>query len=310
MRLDVELKNMLQPHGPTQDAKIIVWAHNSHVGDVRATELHGAHGAQRAATALQAAAVRGAAQVAPKWSLGHLMRETFGRPAVYSLAFSTYDGSVTAAHKWGDVAQCLQLNAAIDGSVGATLHTALPVVRSVHQCPLARAFALVFSDRGLDGAPPAAVGTAARVSSPGHPATGGITSAAPAPSGITPARGSGAAGGLQGHQQSVWRGGDPADAAREAAREAARAEALLGTLGSPHLRAARIRTLREILYPPRPFRAVGVAYKKDDELRAHYVTTVLPELVDALIHIDTTDALTPLDRTPEWSQGYARLTHP
>ena len=25
MRLDVELKNMLNPHGPTQESKIIVW---------------------------------------------------------------------------------------------------------------------------------------------------------------------------------------------------------------------------------------------------------------------------------------------
>ena len=63
-----------------------MWAHNSHVGDVRATELHSAHGARATATDLQAATVRGPAQVGPKWSLGHLMRETFGREAVYSIA--------------------------------------------------------------------------------------------------------------------------------------------------------------------------------------------------------------------------------
>ena len=41
--------------------------------------------------------------------------------------------------------------------------------------------------------------------------------------------------------------------------------------------------------------------------RAHYINTVLPELVDALIHIDMTDALMPLDQTPEWRQGHQHV---
>ena len=109
------------------------------------------------------------------------------------------------------------------------------------------------------------------------------------------------------HLGSVWGRGDPAAAADEAAAEAAKAEALLETLGSKQLRAARTRTLQKALGPMRPFRAVGVNYKRDDEMRAHYIQTRLPDLADALIHIDMTDALMPLDLTPEWVAGHQQI---
>ena len=38
-------------------------------------------------------------------------------------------------------------------------------------------------------------------------------------------------------------------------------------------------------------------------MQSHYVSSALPELVDALIHIDQTDALIPLDMTNEWKRG-------
>lgn len=58
-------------------AKIIVWAHNSHLGDARATQM----------------SERG------ELNLGQLVRERFGREAV-SIGFTTYDGTVTAASDW------------------------------------------------------------------------------------------------------------------------------------------------------------------------------------------------------------------
>lgn len=58
-------------------AKIIVWAHNSHVGDARATEM----------------ASRG------EVNLGQLVREQFGAVS-FHLGFSTYTGTVTAASEW------------------------------------------------------------------------------------------------------------------------------------------------------------------------------------------------------------------
>jgi erythromycin esterase-like protein len=58
-------------------AKIVVWAHNSHLGDARATEM-GERG---------------------EWNLGQLMREQHGKD-VFSIGFSTYSGTVTAADDW------------------------------------------------------------------------------------------------------------------------------------------------------------------------------------------------------------------
>lgn len=63
-------------------SKVVVWAHNSHVGDARATEL-GAQG---------------------EWNLGQLARQRLGAEC-YSVGFSTHTGTVTAASRWDGVAE-------------------------------------------------------------------------------------------------------------------------------------------------------------------------------------------------------------
>jgi protein-L-isoaspartate(D-aspartate) O-methyltransferase len=63
------LKTLLHFHGP--ESKAIVWAHNSHVGDSRATEM----------------ASRG------EYNIGHLCRQEFGN-AAYSIGFGTNSGTV------------------------------------------------------------------------------------------------------------------------------------------------------------------------------------------------------------------------
>jgi protein-L-isoaspartate(D-aspartate) O-methyltransferase len=63
-------------YGP--EAKAVVWAHNSHVGDARATEMSG----------------RG------ELNLGELCRQGFGE-AAYIIGFGTDHGSVAAASEWG-----------------------------------------------------------------------------------------------------------------------------------------------------------------------------------------------------------------
>lgn len=61
--------------------KVVVWAHNSHLGDARATEAH----------------LRG------EWNLGQLMRQDVGDKALL-VGFTTYTGHVSAASQWdGDV---------------------------------------------------------------------------------------------------------------------------------------------------------------------------------------------------------------
>jgi erythromycin esterase-like protein len=59
-----------------QSGKIAVWAHNSHVGDARATQMGGQG----------------------QLTVGQLMRE---RSGAFLLGFTTYDGRVTAATSWG-----------------------------------------------------------------------------------------------------------------------------------------------------------------------------------------------------------------
>jgi erythromycin esterase-like protein len=71
VRLGNHLSNTDSP------AKVIVWAHNSHLGDARATQM-GERG---------------------ELNVGQLARERFGKEVV-SIGFTTYDGTVTAASDW------------------------------------------------------------------------------------------------------------------------------------------------------------------------------------------------------------------
>jgi erythromycin esterase-like protein len=82
-------------------AKVVVWAHNSHVGDSRATE-------------------RGSAG---ELTLGRLARER--HPGDTLLAgFTTYTGTVTAADDWDQPAQRKSVRRGLDGSVEALFHDA------------------------------------------------------------------------------------------------------------------------------------------------------------------------------------------
>ncbi|MDR3476759.1 MAG: erythromycin esterase family protein [Gammaproteobacteria bacterium] len=81
-------------------AKIIVWAHNSHVGDARATEMK----------------ERG------EVNLGQLTREHLGSTETYLIGFSTYQGLVTAADDWGSPAKHKIIKPGMEGSYEALFH--------------------------------------------------------------------------------------------------------------------------------------------------------------------------------------------
>ena len=70
------LEHLLEARGP--DAKAIVWAHNSHIGDARATDM---------------GAVRG------EHNIGQLARERWGEE-VALIGFGTHTGTVSAATDW------------------------------------------------------------------------------------------------------------------------------------------------------------------------------------------------------------------
>lgn len=82
-------------------AKIIIWAHNSHVGDARATEMHD----------------RG------EINLGQIVREHYDT-ASYLLGFSTYEGTVRAASDWGATDEEKVVLPALNGSYEALFHGA------------------------------------------------------------------------------------------------------------------------------------------------------------------------------------------
>ncbi|WP_029116724.1 erythromycin esterase family protein [Mycobacterium sp. URHB0044] len=80
-------------------ARIVVWAHNSHVGDARATEM--ADDGQL--------------------TLGQLARERFGGETRL-IGFSTYTGTVTAASRWGGAAERKRVRPGLPGSVEELFH--------------------------------------------------------------------------------------------------------------------------------------------------------------------------------------------
>ena len=84
----------------TDDPKIVVWAHNSHVGDARATQM-GASG---------------------EVNIGQLARERHpGETAI--VGFTTYTGTVTAASDWGGEAERKRVRPALDDSYEKLFHT-------------------------------------------------------------------------------------------------------------------------------------------------------------------------------------------
>src|SRR5205823_5096227 len=80
-------------------AKIVVWEHNSHVGDARATET-GARG---------------------ELTLGQLARQRYG-PETAICGFTTYSGTLTAASDWDAPSERKQVRPALEGSYEAKFH--------------------------------------------------------------------------------------------------------------------------------------------------------------------------------------------
>jgi erythromycin esterase-like protein len=94
-----ETLETLAQHLGGSSAKIVVWAHNSHLGDARATDMGriGEH------------------------NLGQLVRQGYGE-AAYLAGFSTYSGTVTAASQWGGDAERKRVRPGLRGSYEALLH--------------------------------------------------------------------------------------------------------------------------------------------------------------------------------------------
>ena len=57
-----------------------------------------------------------------------------------------------------------------------------------------------------------------------------------------------------------------------------------------------------MLSQPRLARAIGVLYKPDNERASHYYEAVLAEQFDAVVHVDTTRAVEPLEKQAAWRE--------
>ncbi len=79
--------------------KLVVWAHNSHLGDARATQM-GQHG---------------------ELNVGQLMRERHPGET-FHLGFSTYEGTVTAASDWDSPRELKRVRPGMEGSYEKLFH--------------------------------------------------------------------------------------------------------------------------------------------------------------------------------------------
>jgi len=83
-----------------QSAKVIIWAHNSHVGDARATGMKQQN----------------------RESLGQLLRQQFGAQQVFLMGALSYQGTLIASKQWGGSASLMSMPPAMEGSYSHLFH--------------------------------------------------------------------------------------------------------------------------------------------------------------------------------------------
>lgn len=254
--------HLSRPQGdgtPRPPAKVVVWAHNSHLGDARATQM-GEQG---------------------ELNVGQLVRQGYGVGNCYLVGFSTYHGSVTAARRWDGDAERRRVRPGMEGSYEHLLHQV--------------------AGHGEQGGGVADPHDAAAIN-PDHVNMPRCILFL-RPSGTSRDSRSGSGHDTDGYQQQ------PADQAPSSS-----------ALGSSHRQqppsqphtvdpASRDTAIRRLAVP-RLQRAIGVIYKPETERWSHYFDACVTQQFDALIHIDHSRALEPLERTPLWHTGEAEETFP
>jgi len=94
------LEHLLAAHGP--QARAVVWAHNSHIGNAAATEM---------------------GRVRDEINIGQLCRERFGHAAIL-LGFGTHEGTVAAATDWDGPMEIKRIRPAREDSHEFQMHRA------------------------------------------------------------------------------------------------------------------------------------------------------------------------------------------
>lgn len=91
------LEKLMEFHG--EGAKAVVWEHNTHIGDARATDM----------------------EADGMVNVGQLLREAHGTE-VYAVGFGTYQGTVIAGKSWGAALEAMRVPPAIRNSWEELLH--------------------------------------------------------------------------------------------------------------------------------------------------------------------------------------------
>jgi erythromycin esterase-like protein len=94
------IEEIIAFYGP--ETKVIVWEHNTHIGDARATDM----------------ADEGLVNV------GQILREQYGEDQVYAVGFGTHRGTVIAANRWGEEMEVMKVPVAEKGSWEDLMHEA------------------------------------------------------------------------------------------------------------------------------------------------------------------------------------------
>jgi len=89
---------LMKFHG--KNAKGIVWEHNTHIGDARATNM----------------------KRQGMINIGQLAREDYGEDKIYLVGFASHSGTVIAGDEWGAPMEELEVPAARPGSIEDILH--------------------------------------------------------------------------------------------------------------------------------------------------------------------------------------------
>jgi erythromycin esterase len=96
------LDRLMAYYGP--GAKAVVWAHNTHVGDARGTDM----------------------ATIGEVNIGQLARDRYGREQVVLVGFGCHRGTVVAGEAWGAPMQVMPVPAARNGSLEDILHDTAP----------------------------------------------------------------------------------------------------------------------------------------------------------------------------------------
>ncbi|SCL32640.1 Erythromycin esterase homolog [Micromonospora rhizosphaerae] len=100
--MDETLDRLLDHYGP--GSRAVVWAHNTHVGDARATDMADAG----------------------EINIGQLARERYGADQVVLVGFGTHHGTVVAGDAWGAPTELMPVPPAMTGTLEDVLHRSAP----------------------------------------------------------------------------------------------------------------------------------------------------------------------------------------